>query len=172
MINWDWGEVQKRIPTIDWAQIQQLIPSIDWGQIEQLIPSLRDNPNANVPLTPEGKSALQDLIDRQITFDGQTNFITGQPLDRSKPINRVGPFAGGDGGGGGGAQGPGVPPMADWKQFVVWIGAIAVLWFVLTAAAESGFQSEAYAFAGLILVGALLFMGPNAIKHAQQLAPT
>jgi len=169
----DWSDIERRIPTIDWQQIQQLIPSIDWGQIEQLIPSLRDNPNANVPLTPENKSALQDLIDRQFTLDGRTNLITGELLDPSRPINRIGPLAGGnDGGGAGGGEGPGVAPMADWKPFVVWLGAIAILWFVLTAAAESGFSNEAYAFAGLILVGAMLFMGPDAIKHAQQLAPT
>jgi hypothetical protein len=162
---------------IDWGEIQRRIPTIDWQQIEQLIPSLRDNPQANQPLTPERQSALDAAIHAQVTLDGRTNFLTGEALDCSKSITPIGPLAiaelanycGTSSAGGGG---PGVGPMADWKPFVLWLGAIALLWFVLTAAAESGLQKEAYAFAGLILAGAVLFMGPDAIKHAQQLAPT
>jgi hypothetical protein len=62
-----------------------------------------------------------------------------------------------------------VPPMPDWKQFLIFVGALAVLWFVLSALAEAGFASEAYAIAGLLLGGSLIFMGPQAIDNAQKL---
>lgn len=59
--------------------------------------------------------------------------------------------------------------MADWKQFLIWLGALVVLWFILQALADAGFGREAYAFAGLISFGALLFLGPTAIKNMQNL---
>jgi hypothetical protein len=65
-----------------------------------------------------------------------------------------------------------VPPIADWVQFLVWLGALVVLWLMLTALAEAGFQREAYAVAGLLIFGALVVMGPTAIDNAQHLIKT
>lgn len=62
-----------------------------------------------------------------------------------------------------------VPAMPDWQQFLIWTGALAVLWFVLMAIAEAGEPGAANAFAGLLIGGALIFLGPTAIKNAQAL---
>ena len=59
--------------------------------------------------------------------------------------------------------------MPDWQQFLVFIGALVVLWFVLSAIDEAGYSQLANGFAGLIVAGALLFMGPTAITNAQAL---
>lgn len=67
------------------------------------------------------------------------------------------------------SSGAGPPPMADWQQFLIWIGALAVLWFLLNAIAEGGYPDAAHGLAGLLLVGALIFMGPTAITNAQSL---
>lgn len=63
----------------------------------------------------------------------------------------------------------GVPPMPDWGQFLIWIGALTVLWFLLSAASEAGYGQLANSFAGLLVFGAALFMGPTAVTNAQAL---
>jgi hypothetical protein len=55
------------------------------------------------------------------------------------------------------------------KGFLVWLGALGVLWLFLTMLADSGNAQVAYALAGLILGGAVLYMGPQALKNAQTL---
>jgi hypothetical protein len=62
-----------------------------------------------------------------------------------------------------------VGPMPDWQQFLIWIGALVVLWFILTAADEAGYGTYANGFAGVLVLGALMFMGKQAIANAQAL---
>jgi hypothetical protein len=67
------------------------------------------------------------------------------------------------------APGGGVGPIPDWQQFIIWIGALVVLWFILSALSEAGYAKEASAIGGLLVFGALMFMGPQAIQNAQAL---
>ena len=49
-----------------------------------------------------------------------------------------------------------------------WLAALLLLWLILTAMKESGPLSQVAApMAGLILAGALFYMGPTAIKNVQ-----
>lgn len=59
--------------------------------------------------------------------------------------------------------------MPDWRQFLIWIAALGVLWLILSMLAETGNQRAAYSIAAVILVGALMFMGPKAIDNAKKL---
>jgi hypothetical protein len=67
---------------------------------------------------------------------------------------------------------PGALQTFDTKTFVWWLGALVVLWFILSVLEESGNRTAAYSIAGLLLVGSLMFLGPQAIKNAQALKPT
>lgn len=62
-----------------------------------------------------------------------------------------------------------VGPMPDWQQFLIWLGALGVLWFLLNALADAGYPDAAHGLAALLLVGGLIAMGPTAIKNAQAL---
>jgi len=57
--------------------------------------------------------------------------------------------------------------VGDWKQFLIWIAALAALWLILTAAQDAGYPEFANGMAGLILLGAILAMGPHAIANAK-----
>lgn len=57
----------------------------------------------------------------------------------------------------------------DAKEFLIWMAALAALWFVLTMLADMGYGQLAHGIAALILGGALIFMGPKALENAQQL---
>lgn len=127
------------------------------------------------PGDPTAPSSVESGARPQVTLDGTTDFFTGKPLDPSKPI--VNPLTG--------SLEPSTPsppstpstpsggaapaPIAEWQKFVVWLGAVAVLWLVLTLAAETGNQQFAYAFAALLLIGALFWLGPKAIDNAKAL---
>ena len=51
-----------------------------------------------------------------------------------------------------------------------WLAALFLLWLILTGMQESGALSRfAYPFAGLILLGALYYMGPTAIQNIQKI---
>jgi hypothetical protein len=84
-----------------------------------------------------------------------------------------GPIVGGSGGssGSGGSTAPDAPASQafDTGKFLMWIGALAVLWLILTSVKEAGYPQFAYGMAGLILFGALLTLGPKAIENAQQI---
>jgi hypothetical protein len=54
-------------------------------------------------------------------------------------------------------------------RFVLWIGALAILWLILSALADSGNADVARALAALIVFGALLALGPGAIGNAKGL---
>jgi hypothetical protein len=54
-------------------------------------------------------------------------------------------------------------------EFMLWLAALAVLWMILTAIKEAGYPAFANGIAGLIIFGALLFMGKDAIANAQKL---
>lgn len=58
----------------------------------------------------------------------------------------------------------------DAKKFLAWLGALVVLWFVLTVMADSGEPAAAYSIAGLLMFGSLLFLGPKAIENAKAFA--
>jgi hypothetical protein len=68
---------------------------------------------------------------------------------------------------GGAPAGP--PSNAGLKEFLIWLGALAVLWIILTVLDETGNTRAAYGLAALILGGALIYMGPKAITNAQHL---
>lgn len=68
-----------------------------------------------------------------------------------------------------GAPPSGTPQTFDFKKFLLWLAALGVLWLILGALADTGNEKFAYSLAALILGGALMFMGPQAIKNAQQL---
>lgn len=56
-----------------------------------------------------------------------------------------------------------------------WLGALFLLWVVLTALSEHGDPNAANigrALSGLILFGALYYLGPQAIKNAKTLVIT
>lgn len=57
----------------------------------------------------------------------------------------------------------------DTKQFLLWLAALGVLWLFLSFLADSGYEKFAYSLAALVIGGALIFMGPDAIKNAQTL---
>jgi hypothetical protein len=54
-------------------------------------------------------------------------------------------------------------------RFVLWIGALAILWLILSALADTGNADIARALAALIVFGALLALGPGAIGNAKGL---
>ena len=66
-------------------------------------------------------------------------------------------------------QTPGGHPF-KFHEFAVWIAALALLWFILTALKEAGYPDFANGIAGLIMFGALLYLGHDAILNARQLA--
>lgn len=61
----------------------------------------------------------------------------------------------------------GPQPVGDWKQFLIWIAALAALWLILTAAQDAGYPEFANGMAGLILFGSILAMGPKAVTNAK-----
>ena len=64
-----------------------------------------------------------------------------------------------------------LPPGTAWspQRFAVWSGALLVLWFILSALADSGNADIARGIAGLLVFGALVVLGPGAIQNAQML---
>lgn len=67
---------------------------------------------------------------------------------------------------------PGYPgkKSADWRQnFLVWIGALTALWFILQALADSGNADIARGIAGLITFGAFWKLGPGALDNARKM---
>lgn len=80
-----------------------------------------------------------------------------------------------------GAQGPTQNPTELTKpsntvrvefsasRFVLWLGALATLWFILSAIADSGNADIARAIAGLLVFGSVLALGPGAIGNAKGL---
>lgn len=67
----------------------------------------------------------------------------------------------------GGAAVAGPQPVGDWKQFLIWIAALAALWLILTAAQDAGYPEFANGMAGLILFGSILALGPKAVTNAK-----
>lgn len=65
------------------------------------------------------------------------------------------------------ATAAGPAQVGDWKQFLIWIGALAALWLILTAMQDAGYPQIANGLAGLILFGAILAMGPKSITNAK-----
>jgi len=57
-------------------------------------------------------------------------------------------------------------------RFVAWIGALAILWLILSALADSGNADVARAVGGLIVFGSVLALGPGAIGNARGLVQT
>ena len=55
------------------------------------------------------------------------------------------------------------------KRMLAWLGAMVGLWFVLTALSDGGQAGIARSLAGLLLVGAIIALGPGAISNAQAL---
>jgi hypothetical protein len=77
-----------------------------------------------------------------------------QPTITGNPINS-----------GAGTQGGGTAP---WDQDALkWLASLALLWLILTALTEYSPNTKmlGQALAGLILVGALFYLGPTAIKN-------
>jgi hypothetical protein len=56
-------------------------------------------------------------------------------------------------------------------SFLKWLGALALLWIILTALTEYSANTKPFgqAFAGLILTGALYWMGPQAIANVSNI---
>jgi hypothetical protein len=54
-------------------------------------------------------------------------------------------------------------------RFVLWLGALGILWLILSALADTGNADVARALAALIVFGALLALGPGAIGNAKGL---
>lgn len=65
------------------------------------------------------------------------------------------------------AAAAGPAQSADWKQFLLWLAALAALWLILTAMQDAGYPQAANGLAGLILFGSILAMGPKAIDNAK-----
>lgn len=57
-------------------------------------------------------------------------------------------------------------------KFAAWLGALAILWLVLSALADSGNADVARATGGLIVFGAVMALGPGAIGNAKGLVQT
>ena len=59
-----------------------------------------------------------------------------------------------------------------------WLGALVLLWIILTALTEYSANAAIFgqALAGLVLLGALFYLGPDAIKNVKNVwadaAPT
>lgn len=54
-------------------------------------------------------------------------------------------------------------------RFVLWLGALGILWLILSALADAGNADVARSLAALIIFGALLALGPGAIGNAKGL---
>jgi hypothetical protein len=52
-----------------------------------------------------------------------------------------------------------------------WLGALVLLWLILTALTEYSSNTQIFgqALAGLVLLGALFYLGPDAIKNVQNI---
>jgi len=57
-------------------------------------------------------------------------------------------------------------------RFVIWVGAVAILWLVLSVLSDSGNADVARAVAGLIVFGMVMALGPGAIGNARGLVQT
>ena len=54
-------------------------------------------------------------------------------------------------------------------RFTLWMGALAILWLILAGLADSGNADAARALAALVVVGAVMALGPGAIGNAKGL---
>jgi hypothetical protein len=83
-----------------------------------------------------------------------------QPTSSGDPINTPASTAGKQGG------------TAAWDQGALkWLASLVLLWLILTALTEYSPNAKMFgqAFAGLILVGALFYLGPTAIANVKNI---
>jgi cell division septation protein DedD len=64
---------------------------------------------------------------------------------------------------------PSASQAFDTGKFLLWLGALAALWLILTALKEAGYPAFAHGMAALVLFGTALFAGPKAIENAQKI---
>jgi hypothetical protein len=99
----------------------------------------------------------------QPTIPGQAPEVTpNYPNISGDPINT--PAAAGKEGG-----------TAAWDRGALkWLASLVLLWLILTALTEYSPNAQMFgqALAGLILVGALFYLGPTAIKNVQNIWQT
>ena len=99
---------------------------------------------------------IDDDTGKVLTTDPYGGGVTGESPTPPSDLPTLGPNPAAPGG-----ASSGTPPMPDWQQFLIWTGALVVLWFILTALDEAGYPGVARGLAALILGGALLFMLPD-----------
>jgi hypothetical protein len=131
-------------------------------------------PEPNPPLDPKDLPQIPDTTDQGGTVPPQQTPADTGAYPTTTTTTTTAPAQPGSSpsSSGGGGAAPGVGPIAGWPQFIIWLAALAALWFILTALAEAGYPNFAYAIAGLILTGALLKLGPHAFENARKLIKT
>jgi hypothetical protein len=129
-------------------------------------------PGYHLEQLPDGQWALvNDLTGDVVLTDPFQPTIPGQapevtpnyPNISGDPINTPASAAGKQGG------------TAAWDQGALkWLASLVLLWLILTALTEYSPNAKVFgqALAGLILFGALFYLGPTAIKNVQNIWQT
>jgi len=96
------------------------------------------------------------VVNPTVPSQPETPYPPMPDIPSNPPVGSTGPL-------------PGTAPTGDWKQFLIWIAALAALWLILSVMQEAGYPALSHGLAALILCGALLTMGKPAIDNAQKL---
>jgi hypothetical protein len=132
-------------------------------------------PGYHISIDADGRMVLISDADGTVS---NIDPLTGQPFGNGTPLPGVNPNAPG-------AQPNQSPPAnvggmpnltggtaAFLPEAMKWLGALFLLWVILTALSEHGDPNAkriGTALAGLILLGALFYLGPGAISNVTNL---